>query len=398
MLAARSQAIKYLKGYQNDKEDSDFLPKLVAYCSKESHSCVEKAAMISLVKLRILETNEDGSLSGETLHQAMLDDESKGLFPFFLSTTYGSTACTSFDNLEEIGPVCRSRPYVWLHVDGAYGGNAFICREFRDLMSGIEYADSININTNKWLLTNFDCSCLWVRDRIRLTSAMVVDPIYLQHANSDEAIDYRHWQIPLSRRFRALKLWFVIRKYGISGLQAYIRNHVRLARYFESLVQKDNRFEVLNEVRLGLVCFRLKVTDEQNQSLLAQINDSGELHMIPAIVKGRFIIRFCVTAENATEDDMDQAWDIITAKATAMLQPPEKRIRPPLQRTKSKRFSFTRSVSREVFKRSTSRSSLFDGATPILVVDDDTNCFNGIVKEEDDACDKSENNNNIKDN
>jgi aromatic-L-amino-acid decarboxylase len=180
----------------------------------------------------------------------MEDDVARGLVPFFVSTTLGSTACCSFDNLAEIGPVCRRFPAVWLHADGAYAGNAFICPENKHLMDGIQYADSFNTNPNKWLLVNFDCSAYWVRDRIRLTSALIVDPLYLQHANSDEAIDYRHWGVPLSRRFRALKLWFVIRKYGIEGLQSYIRNHCRLAKSFEALVKKDSRFEVVNEVKV----------------------------------------------------------------------------------------------------------------------------------------------------
>lgn len=393
MLAARNQAINFLKHNKRNQEDSTYLPRLVAYCSKESHSCVEKAAMISLVKLRILEPDENCSLRGETLQRAMEEDEALGLFPFFVSTTFGSTACTSFDNITEIGPVCRDRPFVWLHVDGAYAGNSFVCPELRPLMAGIEYADSFNTNPNKWLLTNFDCSCLWVRDRIRLTSAMVVDPLYLQHANSDESIDYRHWGIPLSRRFRALKLWFVIRKYGISGLQAYIRNHIRLAKYFESLVNKDSRFEVLNDVRLGLVCFRLTGSDKTNQELLAYINASGELHMIPSIVKGKYILRFCVVAENATADDMDQAWEIITKHATTLLKPVT---RPPLTRSKSRQLSFTRSVSRDVYRRSISRSSLFDGATPILVPEDELDFINGSVDEEVfDELDKKFENNNI---
>ena len=134
-------------------------------------------------------------------------------------------------------------------------------------MAGIEYADSFNTNTNKFLLTNFDCSCLWVRDRFKLTSALVVDPLYLQHTHADTAIDYRHWSIPLSRRFRSLKLWFVIRSYGISGLQSYIRNHVKLAKKFEALVKRDSRFELCNEVVVGLNCW-IKNDKIKNRRLL----------------------------------------------------------------------------------------------------------------------------------
>jgi aromatic-L-amino-acid decarboxylase len=388
MLAARAQAIKNLKKENPDTEDSAFLPSLVAYCSQEAHSCVEKAAMISLVKLRILEPDDRCSLRGCTLREAMEEDVAKGLVPFFVSTTLGTTSCCSFDNLTEIGPVCRRFPAVWLHVDGAYAGNAFICPENKPLMVGMQYADSFNTNPNKWLLVNFDCSTYWVRDRIKLTSALVVDPLYLQHANSDEAIDYRHWGVPLSRRFRALKLWFVIRKYGIEGLQSYIRNHCRLAKSFEALVRKDSRFEVINEVKMGLVCFRLRGTDRLNQDLLASINGSGKLHMIPSLVKGRYIIRFCVVAENAYEADIDHAWEVIQEHANEVLDSykiekivpvpakpatPEITPKPPMQRMLSRRLSFTRSVSREVYRRSLSRSSLHDGATPIIVPEDEDN-------------------------
>lgn len=374
MLAARNQAIQYLKRNKPHVEDNVFLPKLVGYCSREAHSCVEKAAKILLVKLRILDPDENGSLRKETLVDAMEKDKANGLVPFFVSTILGSTSSCSFDNLQKIGPVCKAEPCTWLHVDAAYAGNAFICPELKHYLKGIEYADSFNTNPNKWLLVNFDCSCLWVRCRMRLTHALVVDPLYLQHANSDEAIDYRHWGIPLSRRFRSLKLWFVIRKYGLSGLQKYIRNHIKLAKYFESLVKKDSRFEVVNDVKLGLVCFRLLAPDTVNQDLLAIINASGKLHMIPSMVKDKYIIRFCVTAENAKHEDIDYAWRVISEHASALLRtiPTRKEfVRPPLTRQKSKRFSFTRSVSKEMYKRSRSKSNLHDGATPILVADSD---------------------------
>lgn len=234
----------------------------------------------------------------------MEEDEQQGLIPFFVSTTLGTTGSCAFDDLAEIGEALQRFPSVWLHVDAAYAGNAFICPELKYLLKGIQYADSFNTNPNKWLLTNFDCSTLWVRDRIRLTSALVVDPLYLQHGYTDSAIDYRHWGVPLSRRFRSLKLWFVLRSYGISGLQAYIRHHIELAKRFEALVLKDSRFEVCNEVRLGLVCFRLKGTDRINEKLLSSINASGKLHMVPASVNDTYVIRFCAVAQNAKVEDI----------------------------------------------------------------------------------------------
>uniref|UniRef100_T1I5A1 Uncharacterized protein n=1 Tax=Rhodnius prolixus TaxID=13249 RepID=T1I5A1_RHOPR len=320
MLAARAQAIKRLKQLHPFVEEGMLLSKLMAYCSKEAHSCVEKAAMICFVKLRILEPDDRCSLRGATLRQAMEEDEAMGLIPFFVSTTLGTTSCCSFDSLNEIGPVCRLFSSVWLHVDAAYAGNAFILPELKSLLDGIEYADSFNTNPNKWLLVNFDCSTMWVRDRIRLTSALVVDPLYLQHGYSHSAIDYRHWGVPLSRRFRSLKLWFVLRSYGISGLQEYIRHHCRLAKFFESLVKSDNRFLVCNDVKLGLVCFRLKGTDKLNEKLLSNINGSGKLHMVPANVNDRYTIRFCAVAQNASQKDVDYAWGVITDHATELLE------------------------------------------------------------------------------
>ncbi|XP_046631351.1 tyrosine decarboxylase-like [Daphnia pulicaria] len=318
LLAARAQKIKELKTLHPFVEEGVLLSKLVAYCSKEAHSCVEKAAMIAFTKLRILDPDENLSLRGTTLAQAIEEDRALGLIPFFVSATLGTTSCVSFDNLAEIGPIAQEAG-TWLHVDAAYAGNAFICPEFKYLMDGIEFAMSFNTNPNKWLLTNFDCSTMWVRDRFKLTQAMVVDPLYLQHSHSGKAIDYRHWGIPLSRRFRALKLWFVIRNYGVAGLQNYIREHCRLAKCFESLVKDDERFEVCNTVKMGLVCFRVKGDNELNQKLLLNINASGKLHMVPASIHGRFIIRFCVCAQDAKDSDIEYAWNVITDFATELL-------------------------------------------------------------------------------
>ncbi|XP_050699463.1 aromatic-L-amino-acid decarboxylase-like isoform X1 [Eriocheir sinensis] len=315
LLAARAHTIRQLKKQHPYVEEGVLLSKMMAYCSKEAHSCVEKAAMMAFVKLRILEPDENQSLRGATLQQVMQEDRAMGLVPFYVETTLGTTSCCSFDNLAEIGPVCEEFG-AWLHVDGAYGGNSFICPELRGPMRGIEYASSFNFNPNKFMLTNFDCSLMWVRDRFRLTQALVVDPLYLQHSYSERSIDYRHWGIPLSRRFRALKLWFVIRSFGVDGLQKYIREHCRLARRFEAHVRKEPRFEVASPVHLGLVCFRLRESNHINQKLLSSINASGKLHMVPASLNDRYVIRFCVCRQTATDEDIDYAWEVISQFAT----------------------------------------------------------------------------------
>lgn len=258
LMTARDRAIKVLKAKYEDKDahESVFLPQLVAYSSKEAHSSVEKAAKMALVKLRILETDSHGCFRGDHLNAAIEKDLESGLTPFFVVATVGTTGACAFDNLVEIGQVCKRTPSIWLHVDGAYGGNSFILPEMRHFKEGLEYADSFNTNPNKFMLVNFDASAMWVKDIMALKTALTVNPLYLQHEHSS-AIDYRHYGIPLSRRFRALKLWFVFRSYGIEGIQRYMRNHVALAKRFEALVNSDDRFEVRNDVHLGLVCFRL---------------------------------------------------------------------------------------------------------------------------------------------
>ncbi|KJH44331.1 pyridoxal-dependent decarboxylase domain protein [Dictyocaulus viviparus] len=322
LLAARFEVMKELRQRFPFVEEGLLLSKLIAYCSKEAHSSVEKACMIGMVKLRILETDSKFRLRGDVLRNVIQEDRNLGLIPFFVSTTLGTTSCCSFDVLSEIGPVCEENEFVsrhevkilWLHVDAAYAGSAMICPEFRYLMNGVEYAMSFNTNPNKWMLINFDCSTMWVKDRFKLTEALAVDPLYLQHSWMDKSIDYRHWGIPLSRRFRSLKLWFVIRTYGVEGLQNYVREHVRLAKKMEALLRADPMFEIIGEVVMGLVCFRMRVTFLNNLTLMCNgmINSNA---YVPASLDNRFVIRFCVCAENASDDDIDKAYNIISQSA-----------------------------------------------------------------------------------
>ena len=189
-------------------------------------------------------------------------------------------------------------------------------------MPGIELVDSFSSNPNKWMLVNFDTSCLWVKDKYTLTKALTVDPVYLQYRQMDKAIDYRHWGIPLSRRFRSLKLWFTIRSYGVEGLQEYIRQHTRMAKEFEKLLLADKRFELFGKVTLGLVCFRLKGPDILSKNLLTLLNESGKIHLTPSIIGDKYIIRFCVNAKKVTTEDMMNSWGIIKAAADITVNEP----------------------------------------------------------------------------
>lgn len=232
--------------------------------------------------------------------------------------TLGTTSSCTFDRLDEIGPVCNDNN-VWLHVDAAYAGSAFICPEFRYLMKGIERADSFNFNPHKWLLVNFDCSTMWLKDPSWLVNAFNVDPLYLKHEQQGAAPDYRHWQIPLGRRFRALKLWFVLRLYGVEFLQAHIRKHVELAHYFESLVRSDERFEITEEVVMGLVCFRLKNSNEVNEALLKRLNGRGVIHLVPSKIRDVYFLRLAICSRYTEKSDIDISWKEVKEAAEEVL-------------------------------------------------------------------------------
>uniref|UniRef100_A0A8C5VTC6 Aromatic-L-amino-acid decarboxylase n=1 Tax=Microcebus murinus TaxID=30608 RepID=A0A8C5VTC6_MICMU len=234
--------------------------------------------------------------------------------------TLGTTSCCSFDNLLEVGPLCNKED-VWLHIDAAYAGSAFICPEFRHLLNGVEFADSFNFNPHKWLLVNFDCSAMWVKKRTDLTGAFKLDPVYLKHSHQDSGLitDYRHWQLPLGRRFRSLKMWFVFRMYGVKGLQAYIRKHVQLSHEFESLVRQDPRFEICAQVILGLVCFRLKGSNKLNEALLQRINSAKKIHLVPCQLRDKFVLRFAICSRTVESAHVQLAWEHIRELAATVL-------------------------------------------------------------------------------
>ena len=194
--------------------------------------------------------------------------------------TVGTTSSNAMDPIAAIGEVCRQHN-LWLHVDAAMSGTAMLCPEFRHLQNGVELADSYNFNPHKWMFTNFDCNCFWVADRKALIQTLSILPEYLrnQATESGAVIDYRDWHIQLGRRFRSLKLWFVIRHYGVEGLQHHIRQHVKLAQQFAEWVRNDDGFELAAPVPLNLICFRHKAGDAANQTILDRMNRSGDLFL-----------------------------------------------------------------------------------------------------------------------
>lgn len=295
------------------------------YTSSQAHSSIEKAAMVCGIgreNVRLIGVDGHLAMRVDELERAIRDDRAKGLVPTFACATVGTTSTTAIDPLKEIGEVC-AREEVWLHVDAAFAGSACVCPEFRWMIEGVERADSFVFNPHKWLLTNFDCSGLWVRERRSLIDALSITPEYLRNAASDAGavIDYRDWQIPLGRRFRALKLWFVIRHYGVEGLRARIREHIRVAGVFEELVRGDARFEVVLPRTLSLVCFALKAGDEASRRLLETLNASGAMLLTHTVapVDGtkRYVLRMAMGGARTEERHVRAAWERIAAAASA---------------------------------------------------------------------------------
>ncbi|MEE6503206.1 hypothetical protein FKM82_004769 [Ascaphus truei] len=314
LLAARKDKILDMKRSEPDSDDSYLNSRLIAYASDQAHSSVEKAGLISLVKVRFLPVDENFSLRGETLIAAIDEDRKSGLVPVFVCATLGTTGVCAFDSLAELGPIC-AREGLWLHIDAAYAGTAFLCPEYRTLLNGVDYADSFTFNPSKWMMVHFDCTAFWVKDKYKLQQTFNVNPIYLRHANTGAATDFMHWQIPLSRRFRSLKLWFVIRSFGVKNLQAHVRHGTEMAKYFESLVKSDQLFEIPAKRHLGLVVFRLKGPNFLTEQVLAELTKSGDMFLVPATINDKLIIRFTVTSQFTTMADILRDWNLIQQTA-----------------------------------------------------------------------------------
>ncbi|XP_053697040.1 histidine decarboxylase [Sabethes cyaneus] len=347
LLAGRTLAIRRFHEHTPGQQDAEINARLVAYCSDQAHSSVEKAALIGLVRMRFIEADDGLSLGGRALEEAINEDIKQGLIPFWVCATLGTTGACAFDNLQEVGEVC-ARYKIWLHVDAAYAGSAFICPEFRIWLKGINRADSIAFNPSKWLMVHFDCTAMWVKNSGALHRTFNVEPLYLQHENSGLAIDYMHWQIPLSKRFRALKLWFVLRSFGIKGLQKHIREGVRLAQKFEALVLADHRFEIPAVRHLGMVVFRIRGENHLTEKLLKRLNHRGNLHAVPASLKGKYVIRFTVTSTRTTSEDILKDWYEIKTVTGDMLEELNVKIadrsRVPLRDTREKNEAFGSSL------------------------------------------------------
>ena len=313
LLAARERATNFV----SNRLGCD--GKLVAYTSAQAHSSIEKDAQIAGLgreNLRTIEVDKSFAMRADVLARQIEQDRKDGLVPCFVCATVGTTSSNAIDPVPEIGRICREHK-LWLHVDAAMSGTAALCPEFRHIHHGLEYADSYCFNPHKWMFTNFDCDCFYVADRKALIQTLSVLPEYLRNraTESGAVIDYRDWQIPLGRRFRSLKLWFVIRHYGVEGLQYHIRQHVELAQQFAEWVRKDDRFEIAAPAPLNLVCFRHKGGDEINQRLMERLNASGDLYLTHTRLDDRITLRLCIGQTNTMARHVERAWKRIQEEA-----------------------------------------------------------------------------------
>ena len=311
MIAARDRAT----GGVSSSEGGSGHGTLVAYTSTQAHSSIEKAAGIIGIgrrNLRLIDVDETFAMCPESLRKAIEADLAAGLRPFFVSTTIGTTASGAFDPLEQIRDICHEHG-LWFHVDAAMFGTAACCEEFRWIQTGCQDADSYTMNPHKWMLVNFDCNCLWVADRNELINSLSILPDYLrnQATASGSVIDYRDWQIPLGRRFRALKLWFVLRHYGVRGIQTMVRDHVAMMQELVDWIRRDDRFELMAPASLTLACFSHVDGDERTQSIMEAANATGQAAFSHATLNGRYVIRFSIGQWRTNRAHVKAAWELL---------------------------------------------------------------------------------------
>jgi aromatic-L-amino-acid decarboxylase len=302
-------------------------PPLAVYASTEAHSSVDKGVKLAgygLSRLRRIPTDDRYALRPELLERAVAEDLAAGVRPACVVASVGTTSSTAIDPLPATAEICR-RHGIWLHVDAAYAGPAAIVPELRWILDGVEQADSLVLNPHKWLLTNFDCTAYYVRDPGALVAAFQASPEYLRTAYDPEVVNFRDWGIQLGRRFRALKLWFVLRSYGVEGLQGMIRRHVQLARELEGWVREDPAFELMAPVPLGLVCFRHRrpglgeaELDDLNARLLARVNASGRVFLTHTRLGGRYVLRLVVGQRTTERRHVEEAWRLLREAAGSL--------------------------------------------------------------------------------
>ncbi|MFP4448809.1 MAG: pyridoxal phosphate-dependent decarboxylase family protein [Bacteroidales bacterium] len=317
ILTAREK----FKDYQINKNGFTGDERLRVYCSEEAHSSVERAVKVAgigsdnIVKIPV---DKQYRMDVPGLYKAIEQDIDKGLYPLCIIATIGTTGPTSIDPLKEISEV-KKEFGLWLHVDAAYAGNALLLEEYRWMIKGIEEVDSFVMNPHKWLFTNFDCSAYYVKNKEALIKTFQIVPEYLKSKTDKVVNNYSDWTIPLGRRFRALKLWFVLRYYGLKQIREKLRYHINLANELKTWIEEDGRFEILAPVTFNLVCFRfhpetineIEQLNALNETLMHKINDSGNIYLTHTKLNGNYTLRMVIGQTDVERRHVVEAWKTI---------------------------------------------------------------------------------------
>ena len=301
------------------------LNQMVAYTSEQAHYSIAKGLRVAGItdsRIRLIATTPDYAMRADHLAYEIVKDRNDGLIPFFVGATVGTTSTTAIDPIPELAWVASNFD-AWIHVDAAFAGTAALCPEMRFLNAGLEDVDSYLFNPHKWMLTNLDCSVFYVANRSSLLDAMAVEAEYLSGGTAaaaaadaeHETVDYRDWTVALGRRFRALKLWFVIRHYGIEGLQAHIRRHIEWCNELAGWIDADDRFELAAPQVVSLVCFRHKGGDEANRRIMDTVNNSGRAFMSHTSLNGRFTLRVAIGSPQTERHHIEELWNLIQSVA-----------------------------------------------------------------------------------
>ncbi|MDE0808235.1 MAG: pyridoxal-dependent decarboxylase [Alphaproteobacteria bacterium] len=328
ILCALLTARERVTGWKVNAEGMTGSAPLVAYTSQQAHSATEKGAKIAgfgKANVRLIETDDNFAMRPEALRAAIEEDRAAGRIPTCVVASMGTTGVGAVDPLRPIGEICQEFE-VFLHVDAAWGGSALILPEERWMSDGVELVDSLVFNPHKWLMTNFDCSAHYVREPDALIRTLSILPEFLKSREQGEVIDYRDWSVPLGRRFRALKLWFVIRSHGVDGLREILRKHIALARETEVWVAGAKDFEIVAPRSLSLFNFRYKPLgvedpaelDRLNEALLHRLNDDGSTYFTQNRVRGAYAIRWAIGQTNTERRHVEVAWKIIQDFARAL--------------------------------------------------------------------------------
>jgi aromatic-L-amino-acid decarboxylase len=316
IAAAREQA-------DPDCREKGMRPGMTVYASKMVHSSVDKACImlgIGLENLRKIETDSEFRLRPDALAKAIDEDRAAGKTPICIVPTVGTTGVTSVDPVPEVVRIAREKGGLWVHVDAAYGGAAAVVPEFQHYLNGVDEADSMVVNPHKWLMTPVDLSILYTRKPEIMRRAFSLVPDYLQYGEDPRLINLMDYGIPLGRRFRSLKLWFVMRYFGREGFIRMIRNHIEWSKEVASWIAADPRFEIVAPTTMGLVCFSLRAGDEATKRLIETINDSGFAFLSQTMIDGKYSVRWAIATYMATRDDLVDVWDRVRSVA-ADLQP-----------------------------------------------------------------------------